>query len=97
MPTHCMTSVPIYSDSFRKEVDDVVYEVDCAMITVKQGADVDIGILENSLLSILTFLFQVPIHPQKKPTKASKTAWKHSITSSTACLSNQPPFTRQRI
>ena len=27
----------------RKEVDDIVYEVDCAMIQVKEGADVDIG------------------------------------------------------
>jgi len=32
-----------------KVVDNVVYEVDCAMITVKEGADVDIGL---SFLSI---------------------------------------------
>ncbi|KAI9001016.1 translationally controlled tumor-associated [Trametes punicea] len=34
----------MFSDAFPvKEVDDIVYEVDCAMITVKPGADVDIG------------------------------------------------------
>ncbi|KAN0131323.1 Mss4-like protein [Lactarius tabidus] len=34
----------IFSDAFPlKEVDDIVYEVDCQMITVKAGADVDIG------------------------------------------------------
>ena len=26
-----------------KEVDNIVYEVDCQMITMKKGADVDIG------------------------------------------------------
>jgi Translationally controlled tumour protein len=29
--------------TFRKLVDDIVYEVDCQVITVKPGADVDIG------------------------------------------------------
>jgi hypothetical protein len=28
---------------YSKLVDDVVYEVDCQMITIKKGADVDIG------------------------------------------------------
>ena len=28
---------------YSKEVDDVVLEVDCQMIVVKKGADVDIG------------------------------------------------------
>lgn len=27
----------------RKLVDDIVYEVDCQLVTVKAGADVDIG------------------------------------------------------
>jgi hypothetical protein len=27
---------------YSKEVDDIVYEVDCAMVTIKEG-DVDIG------------------------------------------------------
>ena len=27
-----------------KVVDDIVYEVDCQLITVKKGADVDIGL-----------------------------------------------------
>lgn len=34
----------LFSDAFpMKLVDDIAYEVDCAMITVKKGADVDIG------------------------------------------------------
>ncbi|KAF9075756.1 translationally controlled tumor-associated [Rhodocollybia butyracea] len=34
----------MFSDAFPvKEVDDIVYEVDCSLITVKAGADVDIG------------------------------------------------------
>jgi hypothetical protein len=34
----------MFSDAFPlKEVDDIVYEVDCQLITVKAGADVDIG------------------------------------------------------
>lgn len=34
----------MFSDAFPvKLVDDIVYEVDCQLITVKQGADVDIG------------------------------------------------------
>ncbi|CAL1700699.1 unnamed protein product [Somion occarium] len=34
----------MFSDAFPiKEVDDIVYEVDCQMITVKAGADIDIG------------------------------------------------------
>jgi len=34
----------MFSDAYNfKLVDDVIYEVDCAMITIKKGADVDIG------------------------------------------------------
>jgi len=34
----------MFTDAFpHKIVDDIVYEVDCQMITVKSGADVDIG------------------------------------------------------
>ncbi|KAI0284229.1 translationally controlled tumor-associated [Russula aff. rugulosa BPL654] len=35
----------MFSDAFPclKEVDDIVYEVDCQLVTVKKGADVDIG------------------------------------------------------
>ncbi|RUS34399.1 Mss4-like protein [Jimgerdemannia flammicorona] len=34
----------LFSDAFPvKEIDDTLYEVDCKMIQVKQGADVDIG------------------------------------------------------
>jgi len=34
----------MFSDAFPiKQVDDIVYEVDCNMITVKAGADIDIG------------------------------------------------------
>lgn len=40
----------------RKPVDDIVYEVDCAMVVVKAGADVDIGEVSWTLfiLHILT-------------------------------------------
>ncbi|KAJ2936922.1 hypothetical protein H1R20_g168, partial [Candolleomyces eurysporus] len=39
-----ITGDEIFSDAFPvKLVDDIVYEVDCAMIVVKDGADVDIG------------------------------------------------------
>lgn len=39
-----ITGDEMFSDAFPiKEVDGIVYEVDCAMVTVKAGADVDIG------------------------------------------------------
>ncbi|KAF8974521.1 translationally-controlled tumor protein [Flammula alnicola] len=39
-----LTGDELFSDAFpMKEVDGIVYEVDCQMITVKAGADVDIG------------------------------------------------------
>jgi hypothetical protein len=39
-----LTGDEICSDAFPiKEVDEIVYEVDCQMITTKAGADVDIG------------------------------------------------------
>ncbi|KAJ7771416.1 translationally controlled tumor-associated [Mycena maculata] len=39
-----VTGDEMFSDAFPvKLVDDIVYEVDCSMITVKPGADVDIG------------------------------------------------------
>ncbi|KAF9485313.1 translationally controlled tumor-associated [Pholiota conissans] len=39
-----ITGDELFSDAFpMKEVDGVVYEVDCQMITIKPGADVDIG------------------------------------------------------
>jgi hypothetical protein len=39
-----LTEDEMFSDAFPvKIVDDVVYEVDCQLVTVKQGADVDIG------------------------------------------------------
>ncbi|KZP33007.1 translationally-controlled tumor protein [Athelia psychrophila] len=42
--TDIITSDEMITDAFPiKEVDDVVYEVDCQMVTVKAGADVDIG------------------------------------------------------
>ena len=33
----------IYKRESRKTVDDIVFEVDCALVTVKPGADIDIG------------------------------------------------------
>ncbi|KAF8913941.1 translationally-controlled tumor protein [Gymnopilus junonius] len=39
-----ITGDELFSDAFPlKEIDGIVYEVDCQMITVKAGADVDIG------------------------------------------------------
>ncbi|KAL5527379.1 hypothetical protein ACEPAG_6170 [Sanghuangporus baumii] len=39
-----ITNDEMFSDAFPvKLIDDIVYEVDCAMIVVKPGADVDIG------------------------------------------------------
>ncbi|KIP10415.1 hypothetical protein PHLGIDRAFT_125610 [Phlebiopsis gigantea 11061_1 CR5-6] len=39
-----ITGDEMFSDAFPvKEIDGVAYEVDCQMITVKEGADVDIG------------------------------------------------------
>jgi len=39
-----LTDDEIFSDAFPiKLVDDIVYEIDCSLITVKPGADVDIG------------------------------------------------------
>lgn len=37
----------IYEREFRKTIDDIVFEVDCALVTVKPGADVDIGIVDS--------------------------------------------------
>ncbi|EJD53586.1 translationally-controlled tumor protein [Auricularia subglabra TFB-10046 SS5] len=42
--TDVLTGDEMVSDAYNlKEVDDVVYEVDCRTIIVKPGADVDIG------------------------------------------------------
>ncbi|KZT12455.1 translationally controlled tumor-associated [Laetiporus sulphureus 93-53] len=42
--TDIISTDEMFSDAFPiKEVDDIAYEVDCLMITVKAGADVDIG------------------------------------------------------
>jgi len=39
-----ITGDEMFSDAYdMKLVDDVAYEVDCKMITIKKGADVDIG------------------------------------------------------
>ncbi|KAF8897579.1 translationally controlled tumor protein [Infundibulicybe gibba] len=42
--TDIITGDEMFSDAFPlKVVEDIVYEVDCQLITVKAGADVDIG------------------------------------------------------
>ncbi|RXW24693.1 hypothetical protein EST38_g1150 [Candolleomyces aberdarensis] len=39
-----LTGDELFSDAFpTKLVDDIVYEVDCALIIIKSGADIDIG------------------------------------------------------
>lgn len=47
MSDHSSCLVLIYQREPRKEIDDIVYEVDCATITVKAGADVDIGTVDS--------------------------------------------------
>ena len=37
----------MYKRKFRKTIDDIVYEVDCALVTVKAGADIDIGTVDS--------------------------------------------------
>lgn len=32
---------------FRKAIDNIAYEVDCAVVTVKPGADIDIGTVDS--------------------------------------------------
>jgi len=39
--------IPIYKRKFRKTIDNIAYEVDCALVTVKPGADVDIGTVNS--------------------------------------------------
>ena len=39
--------VLIYRRETRKLVDDIVYEVDASLITVRPGADVDIGNVDS--------------------------------------------------
>jgi hypothetical protein len=42
--TDILTDDEMVSDAFpMKLIDDIVYEVDCQLVTVKAGADVDIG------------------------------------------------------
>ncbi|EPQ59416.1 translationally-controlled tumor protein [Gloeophyllum trabeum ATCC 11539] len=42
--TDIITDDEMFSDAFPiKLVDDIVFEVDCQMVTIKKGADVDIG------------------------------------------------------
>ena len=55
MPSPCAFTAPNYTlwgaythISFRKEVDDIVFEVDCQKIVVKPGVDIDIGALRNN-------------------------------------------------
>lgn len=42
---------------YSKEVEGIVYEVDCQMILVKPGADVDIGDLNGPVFSLTLTLF----------------------------------------
>ncbi|KAL0075782.1 translationally controlled tumor protein [Phycomyces blakesleeanus] len=42
--TDIITGDEMFSDVYEiKEIDDIAYEVDCKMIQIKEGADVDIG------------------------------------------------------
>ena len=76
----------------RKEVDDIVYEVDCQMITVKAGADVDIGSSKQSSKTCTVSINLVEKVPTLLP-KNMKRRWKMArnrlITSSTLSVSNR--------
>lgn len=52
---HLVNSVLRYWSSDRKLVDDIVYEVNCQLITVKAGADVDIGELNETFQFVYSF------------------------------------------
>lgn len=47
-PLFCCSN--LFDSLDRKEVDGIVYEVNCQMITVKAGADIDIGLYYLSLV-----------------------------------------------
>jgi len=50
MHSPCLSSVALFAATsllmslYSKLVDNIVYEVDCAMSMVKEGTDVDIGL-----------------------------------------------------
>ncbi len=63
-----------------KLVDDIVYEVDCQMVTVKEGADVDIGLSILSLPSTRLVILsrKVPILPLRNRRKPRRMVLKRS-------------------
>jgi hypothetical protein len=80
----------------RKDIDDIVYEVDCQMVTVKAGAaDVDIGKSSLTLdLTVALTVSQAVTLPLRKLRKPLRMARFKSTTLSTLSDSNQPPLTR---
>lgn len=81
----------------RKEVGDIVYEVDCQNITVKPGADVDIG--EHAVYrydrTSLTELLQVPTRLRRRQTKVWRTERSPSTTSCIPSVCSRPASTRK--
>jgi hypothetical protein len=62
MPSPC-TQSPVCQGSdndinYSKEIDDVVLEVDCKMVTSKAGVDVDIGVFGLSEDSVIHIAFR---------------------------------------
>jgi hypothetical protein len=77
-----------------KLVDDIVYEVDCQLITVKDG-DVDIGILLNLPQPLLhAYILQVPIRRAKRRKRHSKMERNKSTTLSIHSDFKGPRLTR---
>ena len=77
MPSLCASPVPkpVHPPHplLSKLIDDIVYEVDCQTITVKPGADVDIGTYHPSDPSPLLTLTQAPIPPLRIKPRPSRT------------------------
>ena len=89
----------IYQREFRKTVDDTVFEVDCALITVKAGADVDIGAVDSQtrIPVFVTDPGQVPIPLLRSRRRLSRTEPRKLIMSSTPSDSRPPRSTRSLI
>lgn len=69
------------NNSQSKLVDNTVYEVDCKMITVKDGADIDIGlfVLFLSSTELVIFSRKVPI----PLLRSRRNLWRRALNQST--------------
>lgn len=78
----CVLSPPSFPAhlSPSKLIDDIVYEVDCQTITVKEGADIDIGAYHRPGLPPLLTSTQVPTPPMRSKPKPSRMVLPRSTT-----------------